>query len=218
MRGKPSKDQHIDLGLAILAAVAEPPHTTETIAAFCGCTRQRISQIELKALRKLRCYMEKGLSRELRDVLKSKLSKVAITFLAFVSLAIPARADQDGDTFIGVMKRYGELPQCTVFDCQCWTVKAQQRQAVSYYAQEYLSNTHDKGTPLASTARAWIDLASIETAFWNQWGCRDESELSTRQLEAKENQAWTMIQAQQRLLRELDALRQWQAGQAYVVF
>ena len=43
-----------DLGLAILAATNHPPHTQQIIANYMGVTRQRVDQIEKKALRKLR--------------------------------------------------------------------------------------------------------------------------------------------------------------------
>ena len=54
MQGKLPRTADIDLGLAILASTSEPPHTYQTIAAYCGCSRQCIQQIEQKALRKLR--------------------------------------------------------------------------------------------------------------------------------------------------------------------
>jgi hypothetical protein len=54
MKGILARNANIDLGLAILASTSEPPHTSRTIAAYCGCSRQRIQQIEQKALRKLR--------------------------------------------------------------------------------------------------------------------------------------------------------------------
>jgi DNA-directed RNA polymerase sigma subunit (sigma70/sigma32) len=57
MKGRPARNANIDLGLAILASTSEPPHTCKTIAAYCGCSRQRIQQIEQKALRKLRATL-----------------------------------------------------------------------------------------------------------------------------------------------------------------
>src|SRR5262249_26764788 len=54
MKGRLARNANIDLGLAILASTSEPPHSARTIAAYCGCSRQRIQQIEQKALRKLR--------------------------------------------------------------------------------------------------------------------------------------------------------------------
>ena len=67
MKGSLTKGADIDLGLAILAATTEPPHTADTIAAFCGCTRQNIQKIEQRALRKLRVkfYCRKSLERDL---------------------------------------------------------------------------------------------------------------------------------------------------------
>jgi hypothetical protein len=43
-----------DLGLAILAATQYPPHTQQVIANYMGLSRQRVEQIEKKALRKVR--------------------------------------------------------------------------------------------------------------------------------------------------------------------
>ena len=57
MKGRLPCNANIDLGLAILASTSEPPHTAKTIAAYCGCSRQRIQQIEQKALRKLRATL-----------------------------------------------------------------------------------------------------------------------------------------------------------------
>ena len=57
MKGKLALGANIDLGLAILASTSEPPHTCQTIAAYCGCSRQAIQQIEQKALRKLRAAL-----------------------------------------------------------------------------------------------------------------------------------------------------------------
>jgi hypothetical protein len=57
MKGKLPRNANIDLGLAILASTSEPPHTAQTIAAYCGCSRQCIQQIEQKALRKLRAAL-----------------------------------------------------------------------------------------------------------------------------------------------------------------
>jgi DNA-directed RNA polymerase sigma subunit (sigma70/sigma32) len=67
MKGRPSKDCNIDLGLAILSAMTSPPHTHHTIACYCGCSWQRIWQIEQRALRKCRAalYRDKVLAREL---------------------------------------------------------------------------------------------------------------------------------------------------------
>ena len=46
----------IDIGLAISATHSIPgvPRSAADIAAYCGCSRQRIQQIEERALRKLR--------------------------------------------------------------------------------------------------------------------------------------------------------------------
>jgi DNA-directed RNA polymerase sigma subunit (sigma70/sigma32) len=59
MQGKLPRTADIDLGLAILASTSEPPHTYQTIAAYCGCSRQCIQQIEQKALRKLRAALHR---------------------------------------------------------------------------------------------------------------------------------------------------------------
>jgi len=54
MRGRRLGDWDPDLGLAILAATNYPPHARQIIANYMGVTRQRVEQIEKKALRKLR--------------------------------------------------------------------------------------------------------------------------------------------------------------------
>ena len=56
MRGKRKNGSDIDLGLAILSCISNQGErrSQSEIAAFCGCSRQRIEQIEAKALRKLR--------------------------------------------------------------------------------------------------------------------------------------------------------------------
>jgi DNA-directed RNA polymerase sigma subunit (sigma70/sigma32) len=69
MKGRPTRDANIDLGLAILASTNEPPHTCRTIAAYCGCSRQRIQQIEQNALRKFRAalYRDRTLKEAFED-------------------------------------------------------------------------------------------------------------------------------------------------------
>lgn len=61
----------IDLGLAISALSMQPGERRSTyqIAAFCGCSPQRIQQIEHRALRKIRAalYRDKQLQEELFD-------------------------------------------------------------------------------------------------------------------------------------------------------
>jgi len=54
MKGRRQRNWDPGLGLAILAATQYPPHTQEIIANYMGVTRQRVAQIEQKALRKLR--------------------------------------------------------------------------------------------------------------------------------------------------------------------
>jgi DNA-directed RNA polymerase sigma subunit (sigma70/sigma32) len=54
MKGRRRGKWDPDLGLAILAATQDPPHTQRILANYMGVTRQRVQQIEKKALRKLR--------------------------------------------------------------------------------------------------------------------------------------------------------------------
>jgi DNA-directed RNA polymerase sigma subunit (sigma70/sigma32) len=54
MTGRRRGNWDPDLGLAILAATKDPPHTQQIIANYMGVSRQRVEQIEKKALRKLR--------------------------------------------------------------------------------------------------------------------------------------------------------------------
>ena len=54
MKGRRRGNWDPDLGLAILAATRYPPHTQRVLANYMGVTRQRVQQIEKKALRKLR--------------------------------------------------------------------------------------------------------------------------------------------------------------------
>ena len=54
MSGRRLGDWDPDLGLAILSATQYPPHTQQIIANYMGVSRQRVDQIEKKALRKLR--------------------------------------------------------------------------------------------------------------------------------------------------------------------
>ena len=70
MKGRLSRTANIDLGLAILA----------TIAAYSGCSRQRIQQIEQKALRKLRAafYRDRILKEAFENEFRA-LSKKSIT-------------------------------------------------------------------------------------------------------------------------------------------
>jgi DNA-directed RNA polymerase sigma subunit (sigma70/sigma32) len=70
MKGRLARNANIDLGLAILASTSEPPHTCRTIAAYCGCSRQRIQQIEKKALRKLRVTLDRD--RILREAFETE--------------------------------------------------------------------------------------------------------------------------------------------------
>jgi sigma-70-like protein len=70
MKGKLPRSAGIDLGLAILASTSEPPQTCQTIAAYCGCSRQCIQQIEQKALRKLRTALYRN--RILREAFEDE--------------------------------------------------------------------------------------------------------------------------------------------------
>lgn len=62
MKGKATPGSHVDLGLALLGTlnVQHNPLTQVDIAAWCGCSRQCIEQIEKKALRKIRNRMRFG--------------------------------------------------------------------------------------------------------------------------------------------------------------
>ena len=71
MKGILARNANIDLGLAILASTSEPSHTYRTIAAYCGCSRQRIQQIEQKALRKLRAALYRD--RILREAFENEV-------------------------------------------------------------------------------------------------------------------------------------------------
>lgn len=55
-----AKTNRIDLGLAILSAIALPDvrYTLAEIAAFCGCSSNAIYLIEQRALRKLKRRMQ----------------------------------------------------------------------------------------------------------------------------------------------------------------
>ena len=80
MKGRLARTANIELGLAILASTSEPPHTARTIAAYCGCSRQCIQQIEQKALRKLRAALYRD--RILKEAFENEfqgLSKKSIT-------------------------------------------------------------------------------------------------------------------------------------------
>jgi len=54
MKGRRQGNWDSDLGLAILAATQYPAHTQQVIANYMGVSRQRVEQIEKKALRKVR--------------------------------------------------------------------------------------------------------------------------------------------------------------------
>lgn len=65
VRGKFVPTPRIDLGLAIMQLTIPPGAKLKQgeIAAFCGCTRQRIQQIEAEALKKMhRAARESGLT------------------------------------------------------------------------------------------------------------------------------------------------------------
>ena len=70
MKGILARTANIDLGLAILASTSEPPHTYRTLAAYCGCSRQAIQQLEQKALRKLRATLHRN--RILREAFENE--------------------------------------------------------------------------------------------------------------------------------------------------
>ena len=68
-RGKRTESWNPDLGLAILAATSKPPHSLRVIAAYMGLSWQRVSQIEQRALRKIRAalYRDKLLKKDLLE-------------------------------------------------------------------------------------------------------------------------------------------------------
>ena len=53
-----AKTKEMDLALVIMARNCQEPMTRNAIAEVCGCTREAIRVIELKALRKLRALSE----------------------------------------------------------------------------------------------------------------------------------------------------------------
>jgi sigma-70-like protein len=57
MKGRRQGNWDPDLSLAILAATQYPPHTQQVIANYMGVSRQRVEQIEKKALRKVRIQL-----------------------------------------------------------------------------------------------------------------------------------------------------------------
>lgn len=66
---------YIDLGLAILCSKEGwerygSRHTHDTIASFCGCSRQAIDRIEKMAMRKIRAalYRDKSLEKDLKEM------------------------------------------------------------------------------------------------------------------------------------------------------
>jgi len=76
------KTEEINLHLAVMTATRQKrgmhqPLQLEAIASYCGCTRQRIEQIEMRALKKLRrafgsyCKNEGISPRELLALLAS---------------------------------------------------------------------------------------------------------------------------------------------------
>lgn len=73
--GGRDKSQRIDLGLALLARRTLPGETyTHTeIAAYCGCSSERIRQIEMRALRKVRARFKHA--DELREYFATLASR-----------------------------------------------------------------------------------------------------------------------------------------------
>ncbi len=66
--------REIDLGLAVLSAselFRGVPLSAEVIAAACSCSRERIRQIEQRALRKLRNRLGEESAREALEILIS---------------------------------------------------------------------------------------------------------------------------------------------------
>lgn len=61
----------IDLGLAVCGLHCQKgvPKTAREIAAYCGCSYQRIQQIEARALRKIRAHLYRDVmtNDELRE-------------------------------------------------------------------------------------------------------------------------------------------------------
>lgn len=66
------KPDRINLGLAVSGLHSQKgvPRTCDDIASYCGCSRQRIQQIEERALRKLRYKLRIG-HPELRELMES---------------------------------------------------------------------------------------------------------------------------------------------------
>ena len=72
---KPFKPE-IDLGLAVLEVLTPPGVrlSLKDIAAVCGCTWQCIFQIEQRALRKLRRFMQRETNADLSGALREMLA------------------------------------------------------------------------------------------------------------------------------------------------
>lgn len=73
MKGKLAEGADIDLGLAVagLHARRGVPMTVGKIAAFCGCSRSYIQQIEERALRKLRVKLQFHKDQTLRELVET---------------------------------------------------------------------------------------------------------------------------------------------------
>jgi hypothetical protein len=73
----PARDPNVDLGLAISGATLPPGKTRNCteIAAYCGCSKQNIEQLENKALRKLRHKVL--FTPELRETLADFLFQIS---------------------------------------------------------------------------------------------------------------------------------------------
>lgn len=69
-----AKGERIDLGLAVMGMRAQPGerYTLGEIAAFAGCTGERIRQIERRALAKLRRRMPPEVLSELQHYFDGK--------------------------------------------------------------------------------------------------------------------------------------------------
>jgi hypothetical protein len=76
---KLERDVMFEVGMICLASISEPGerHTCDEIADFTGCSRQRIQQIEGRALRKIRAvlYRDKTIEKELREFLEGNRIK-----------------------------------------------------------------------------------------------------------------------------------------------
>ena len=134
---------------------------------------------------------------------------IALMAVMAAGLSVTARGDQAADEFVRGIRIFANTiatVQCE--DCACWAKVAKASSLIARCAKRYLMQReagHRTVNPLvARFARAWIDQATLETAYYTQWPCKPDSFFTKEELALKIAMLKKIVAGDDRLKDALD--------------